>query len=159
MVTQQSLQDKFDEKASRIEAAVQGVSEEQAARRPAEGEWSMRDVLCHLSGDATSSFHDDLHRFLNEDVPEFGLTPGELYWTPDREKQSLSDLAKSTAGEYRKIGQFVSSLTPEQLDRVGRIGFLKQVRGSDEIKLGEWISVISEYHLNQHLGQLEALRE
>jgi hypothetical protein len=159
MVTQQSLKDKFEEKASRIEASIEGVSDEKAAKRPSEGEWSMRDVLCHLSGDASGGFHDDLHRFLNEEVPEFGLTPGELYWTPEREKQSLSELGKSTAAQYRKIGEFVATLTPQQLDRVGRIGFLKEFRGSDEIKLGEWITVISELHLNQHLDQLEALRK
>jgi hypothetical protein len=34
---------------------------------------------------------------------------------------------------------------------------LKQARGNDEIKLGEWISLIVEYHLNQHIGQLQAL--
>jgi len=157
MVTQQALKDKFDEKAATIEAAVAGISEEQATKRPAETEWNVRDVLCHLSGDATRGFRDDLQRFLDEDKPELGISPGELYWTPEREKMSLQDLAKSTAAQYRKIGELVAGLTPEQLERPARIGFLKQVRGSDEIKMGEWISIIVEYHLNQHIGQLQAL--
>lgn len=157
MVTQQALKDKFDEKAATIESAVVGLSEEQATKAPDEGEWSARDVLCHLSGDARIGFRDDLKRILDEDKPELGVSPGELYWTPEREKMSLKDLAKSTADQYRQIGDLVANLTPEQLDRPARIAFLKDVRGSDEIKMGEWISIIVEYHLNQHISQLQAL--
>lgn len=157
MVTQQSLKDKFDEKASSIEAAVSGISEDQASKRPAEGEWSLRDVLCHLSGDAEHSFREDLNRFLTEDMPSIDITPGELYWTPERKNLPLPELAKSVARQYSDIGTLVAGLTPEQLARPGRIAFLKQFRGTDEIKLGEWIGVISEFHLNDHISQLQAL--
>jgi hypothetical protein len=157
LVTSQSLKDKFDEKAASIEAAVAGLSDEQASRRPAEDQWSARDVLCHLAGDAESTFHDDLNRFLNEDKPHLGIAPGELYWNADREKLSLSDLAKSTADQYREIGKLVGDLTPEQLARPGRIAFLKQVRGTDEIAMSEWVSLMVDYHLNQHINQLQAL--
>ncbi len=157
MVTNAALKDKFDEKATAIESMVSGISEEQANRRPADGEWCVRDVLCHLSGDAEHSFRDDLGRFLEEDMPALDLSPGSLYWTSEREGASVQDLAKAVAQQYRDIGVLVGGLTDEQLSRPGRIAFLKEVRGSDEIKLGEWIAVISEYHLNQHLGQLKAL--
>jgi uncharacterized damage-inducible protein DinB len=159
MVAQQALKDKFDEKASTIESAVAGLSEEQSSKRPAEGEWSARDVLCHLSGDAEHGFRDDLKRILAEDKPALEITPGDLYWTPEREKMSLKELAKSTADQYRQIGDLVGGLTPEQLARPARIGFLKEVRGSDEVKLGEWISIIVEYHMNAHIGQLQALAQ
>ena len=49
------------------------------------------------------------------------------------------------------------SLTEEQLARPARIAFLKQARGNDEIKLGEWIALIVDYHLTQHIGQLQQL--
>ena len=157
MVTNATLKDKFDEKASAIESTVSGISDEKASRRPAEGEWSVRDVLCHLSGDAQHTFRDDLNRFLEEDTPELGVAPGELYWTPGREGASVQELARSVAAQYREIGAFVGGLTEEQLARPARIAFLEQVRGSDEIKLSEWISLIAEYHLSQHISQLQAL--
>jgi hypothetical protein len=157
MVTNASLQSKFDEKAATIESAVAGVSEEQASKRPADGEWCVRDVLCHLSGDAEHSFRSDLDRFLKEDMPSLDVSPGDLYWTPAREKAPTQELAKSVAQQYRDIGTLVAGLTPEQLARPGRIAFLKQARGSDEIKLAEWINLIVEYHLNQHIGQLQTL--
>jgi hypothetical protein len=157
MVMNATLKDKFDEKASEIESTVSGVSDEKASRRPAEGEWSVRDVLCHLSGDAQHTFRDDLNRFLEEDMPVLGVTPGELYSTPDRESASIQELARSVAAQYRDIGTFVSGLTEEQLARPARIAFLKEVRGNDEIKLSEWISLMAEYHLSQHISQLQAL--
>ena len=157
MVMNATLKDKFDEKASAIESTVAGISDEKASRRPAEGEWSVRDVLCHLSGDAQHTFRDDLNRFLKEDMPELGVVPGEVYTSPERESASIQELARSVAQQYRDIGTFVGGLTDEQLARPARIAFLKQVRGSDEIKLSEWISVIAEYHLSQHISQLQAL--
>jgi uncharacterized damage-inducible protein DinB len=157
MVANATLKDKFDEKASAMESIVSGISDEKASRRPAEGEWSVRDVLCHLSGDAQHTFRDDLNRFLEEEMPELAVTPGELYSTPDRESAPIQELARSVAAQYRDIGTFVGSLTEEQLARPARIAFLKQVRGNDEIKLSEWISLIVEYHLSQHIGQLQRL--
>jgi hypothetical protein len=157
MVTNTTLKDKFDEKASAMESIVSGVSDEKAAKRPAEGEWCVREVLYHLSVDAQHTFRDDLNRFLKENMPELGVTPGEVYLSPERENASIQELARSVAKQYRDIGAFVGGLTEEQLNRPARIAFLKQVRGSDEIKLGEWIGLIVEYHLTQHLGQLQAL--
>ena len=157
MVMNTTLKNKFDEKASAMESIVAGVSEEKAARRPADGEWSARDVFCHLSGDAEHTFRDDLNRFLAEDMPALDVTPGELFWTSERESATIQELARATAAQYREIGTFVAGLTEEQLARPGRIAFLKEVRGNDEIKLSEWISIIVEYHLGQHLGQLQAL--
>jgi hypothetical protein len=110
MVTNASLKDKFDEKASAMESIVTGISDEKAARRPAEGEWCVRDVLCHLSGDAQHTFRDDLNRFLAEDMPALDVTPGELFWTPDRESASVQELARSVAAQYRDIGTFVGTL-------------------------------------------------
>jgi hypothetical protein len=157
MVMNATLKDKFDEKASEIESTVSGISDEKASRRLAEGEWSVRDVLCHLSGDAQHTFRDDLNCFLEEEMPELGVTPGELYWTPGRQGASVQELARSVAAQYRDIGTFVAGLSAEQLARPARIAFLKQVRGNDEIKLSEWIGLIVEYHLSQHIDQLQAL--
>jgi hypothetical protein len=157
MVTSQSLKSLFDEKASQIEAVVAGMSEEHARQAPAAGEWCVREVLYHLSGDAGQTFYDDVRRFLEEDKPELPLTPGEVYTSPERESASLQELAASVADQYRKIGEFASGLSDEQLGRIARVGFLKQARGNDEVALSEWLSLTANYHLNLHIGQLQAL--
>lgn len=157
MVTAQSLKTMFDEKASQIESAVSGVSEEKARQAPAAGEWCVREVLYHLSGDIDQTFVQGIQRFIKEDKPELPLTPGTVYTSPEREKAPLAELASSVAAQYRQLGDWVAGLGEADLARIGRIAFLQQVRGSDEITLAEWASVIGNYHLNQHIEQLRAL--
>jgi len=157
MVTSQSLRKMFDEKASQIEASVAGVSDEQAKKSPAEGEWCIREVLYHLSGDVDETFIEGIGRFISEDKPALDLTPGEVYVSPEREKASIEDLAKSVAAQYRQLGEWAAGLSDADLARIGRIGFLKEVRGSEEITLAEWATVIGNYHLNVHIEQIRSL--
>jgi hypothetical protein len=157
MVTSQSLKSLLDDKAAQIEEAVSGVGEEKAKQSPAAGEWCVREVLYHLSGDVDETFAQGIARFINEDKPELDLTPGTVYISAEREKVPVAKLAASVAAQYRELGEYVAGLSEADLARIGRIGFLKQVRGNDEITLAEWASVIGNYHLNQHIEQLRAL--
>lgn len=157
MATAQSLKTLFDDRAAQIEAAVAGLSEERARQKPAEGEWCVREVLYHLAGDANETFLEGINRFLEEDKPELPLTPGDVYLSPEREAAGVGELASMVAGQYRELGEMVSRLDDGQLARIGRIGFLKQARGTDEVSLSEWVSLIANYHLDLHIGQLRAL--
>lgn len=157
MVTAQSLKSQLDERASQIESAVAGVSDKEARTRPAEGEWCVREVLYHLSGDAQETFLDGINRFINEDRPELPLTPGEVYASPEREQAPVRELAATVAQQYRELGELVAGLSDEQRARTGRIAFLKQARGHDEVTLAEWVSLIANYHLGQHIEQLRKL--
>jgi hypothetical protein len=157
MVTAQSLKSLFDDKAAQIESAVSGVSEEQARKSPADGEWCVREVLYHLSGDVDQTFIEGIQRFIDEDKPELPLTPGDVYTSPEREKATLQELAAAVAAQYRALGDYVAGLSNADLARIGRIGFLQQVRGSDEITLAEWATVIGNYHLNVHIEQIRNL--
>ena len=159
MVTSQSLKELFDEKADQIQQLASSLSEERAKQRPAGGEWCVREVLYHLSGDVDETFLDGINRFVNEDKPELPLTPGDLYLTPEREKAPVKQLAASVADQYRELGEYVAGLSDEALGRIGRIGFLKQARGNDELTLAEWVGLIANYHLNLHIDQLRALTQ
>jgi uncharacterized damage-inducible protein DinB len=157
MVTFQSLQEKFAEKAAAIESIVAGVNEEKAKQAPAEGEWCIREVLTHLSGDVDETFLQGIKRFKNENTPSLDLTPGTLSSSAEREKMPVRDLASSVAQQYREIGAFVGGLNDEQLNLPGKIGFLKQYTGSEDITLGSWATLMADMHLQQHVEQLRAL--
>lgn len=157
MVTAQSLQSKFDDRANEIEAAVAGISDEKAQQKPAEGEWCVREVLVHLAGDADETFLDGIKRFKEESTPTLDLTPGTLSTSDEREKMSLSELAASVAKQYRDIGAFLGTLNEEQLGLPGKIGFLKQYTGSDDITLGNWATIMTDMHLVGHVQQLRDL--
>ncbi len=76
MVSGPSLQQQLDQKVQEIKQAVSGIDEQKATKRPAEGEWCAKEVLSHLCGvdDALSMY--EFRRFLDEETPALGITPG-----------------------------------------------------------------------------------
>jgi uncharacterized damage-inducible protein DinB len=157
MVTSQSLREKFAERAAAIESIVAGVSEDKAKAAPAAGEWCIREVLTHLSGDVDETFLQGIKRFTDESTPTLDLTPGTIYTSAEREKMPVKDLASSVAQQYREIGAFVGGLNEQQLNLPGKIGFLKQYTGTEDITLGSWATLMTDMHLQQHVDQLRAL--
>jgi len=76
MVSRPGLQQQLDQKVQEIKQAVSCLSEEQASRPPARGEWSAKEVLSHLSGSDSAEFVARLKRILDEDTPRIDVTPG-----------------------------------------------------------------------------------
>jgi len=157
MVSATSLQAQMDQKVREIKEAVSGVSEQQASRRPAPGEWCVKEVLSHLSGRETASFRDGLNIFLEQDTPEMDLTPGDPYYSPQREKLSCSELLSKVEEQYSGIGKFLAGLTEEQLARKAHIAFLKETPLGEYPTLAQWASAIMNFHLNEHINQLRNL--
>src|SRR3990172_5504212 len=157
MVSATSLQAQMDQKVREIKEAVSGVSEQQASRRPAPGEWCVKEVLSHLSGRETASFRDGLNIFLEQDTPEMDLTPGDPYYSPQREKLSLSELLSKVEEQYSGIGKFLAGLTEEQLARKAHIAFLKETPLGEYPTLAQWASAIMHFHLTEHINQLRNL--
>ena len=157
MVTSQSLQEKFAERAAALESIVGDISEAKAAKAPATGEWCVREVLTHLAGDVDETFLQGIRRFADENTPTLDLTPGTLSTSAERDKMPVKDLASSVAQQYREIGAFVGGLNDDQLNLPGKIGFLKQYTGSEDITLGRWAALMADMHLQDHVEQLRAL--
>jgi DinB superfamily len=68
MSTRDELVARYREGAAVVEQAVAGLNEEELDRRPAEGEWSPREVVNHLAdSEMTSAIR--LRKLLAEDSP------------------------------------------------------------------------------------------
>jgi hypothetical protein len=147
----------MDQKVREIKEAVSGISDEQASRQPASGEWCVKEVLSHLSGRETASFLAGLNSFLEEDTPEMDLTPGDPYFSPQREKLSCSELLSKVEEQYSGIGKFLAGLTEEQLARKAHIAFLKETPLGEYPTLAQWASAIMHFHLTEHINQLRNL--
>ena len=80
------------EHMSTLRALVEGVSAEQAQARPAEGEWSLNELLSHLSGNPWIDYPAGLQRALSEELPYIPFEIGVSYSTPEREAMSTSEL-------------------------------------------------------------------
>ena len=159
MVSATSLQAQMEQKVREIKDALSGISDEQASRRPAPGEWCVKEVLSHLSGSETASFRDGMNIFLDEDTPEMDLTPGDSYYSPQREKLSFSELLSKVNDQYSGIGEFLAGLSEEQLARKAHIAFLKETPLGEYPTLAQWASAIMNFHLNEHINQLRNLRK
>jgi hypothetical protein len=157
MVTGPSLQQQLDSKVEEIKQAVAGIDEQKAAKRPAEGEWSAKEVLSHLTGqdDALSMY--EFKRFLNEETPDLGITPGS--YSDVRKDAPVSDLVSKIDSDYKQIGQFFAGLNEEQLNRKAHIPFLKETPLGEYPTLGQWAIGMIQFHLNDHVQQLKTLAQ
>lgn len=72
----------------RIAALLNGRSEDDLRRRPSPGEWSVKEIACHLR-DGARIYHERLARTLGEDRPllpgydEMALAAGDAYQNAD----------------------------------------------------------------------------
>jgi DinB superfamily len=155
MVTGPSLQQQLDLKVQEIKQAVSGIDDQKAARRPVDGEWSAKEVLSHLTGrdDALSMY--EFQRFLKEETPDLGITPGS--YSEVRKDAPLSELVSRLDSDYKQIGSFLAGLNAEQLNRKAHIPFLKETPLGEYPTLGQWAIGVIQFHLNDHIQQLQNL--
>ena len=156
MVTNASLKGLFEQRAKEIEDITSGITEQQANRRPAEGEWCARDVLTHLLGSEARSFEDGVRLFLEKDAV-VDITPGDPYPSETRKKMSAEDLSAGVVKQVRQIAQFVGGLTAEQLQETAHVAFLKDYGVNEYPTLEMWAGMMANMHLPQHVGQLREL--
>ena len=157
MVSGPSLQQQLDQKVQEVKQAVSGLSEEQAAKAPAEGEWCAKQVLSHLCGDDDALSMYEFKRFLAEDMPDLGIAPGR--YGDLRKEAPISDLVSRIETDYSAIGRFFATLNAEQLNRKAHIPFLKETPLGEYPTLGQWAIGIIQFHLNDHIQQLKNLSQ
>ena len=157
MVSGPTLQEQLGQKVEEIKQAVSGIDEQKAATRPAAGEWSAKEVLSHLTGrdDALSMY--EFQRFLSEDTPDLGITPGSH--SDVRKEAPVSELVSKLDSDYKQIGNFFAGLSEEQLNRKAHIPFLKETPLGEYPTLGQWAIGVIQFHLNDHVQQLKNLTQ
>jgi hypothetical protein len=142
-------------KVGEVKDAVSGMTEEQAAKAKADGEWSAKQVLSHLCGDTDALSMYEFKRFLNEDNPDLGLAPGN--YGDVRKDAPIPELVARIDADYAAIGAFFAGLNDEQLARKAHIPFLKETPLGEYPTLGQWAGAVINYHLADHVSQLRAL--
>jgi len=158
VVSGPSLQQQLDQKVEEIKQAVSGLSEEQASKPPAQGEWSAREVLSHLSGTDSTEFVARLKRILDEDTPRIDVTPGVSYYEK-RKDASTSQLLLQVESAYGEAGQFLGGLSEEQLSRKANVPMLKETPFGENVTLGQLAGLLINFHLSDHVNQLRNLSQ
>jgi hypothetical protein len=151
-----ALSEQLAAKVKEVTAAAASLSDDQAAKPKAEGEWSAKQVLSHLCGDSDALSMYEFKRFLAEETPDLGLSPGNYGDT--HKNASVKELVSKIESNYAAIGSFLAGLNDDQLGRKAHIPFLKETPLGEYPTLGQWAGAVINFHLADHLNQLRALQ-
>ena len=158
MVSGPSLKQQLDQKVQEVKQAVSGLSEEEASKKRREEEWSVKEVLSHLSGDGSSDAVSLLDRVIKEDTPQIDIHPGQSYYE-GRESLPLTELTSRVESTYGGMGAFLSGLSEEQLSRKAQVPLLKETPIGEYPTLGQLAGALINFHLNDHVQQLRNISQ
>jgi uncharacterized damage-inducible protein DinB len=109
----------YDEGSERLRRALEGVTAAEWDLVPVPGQWSLRQVVCHLA-DAELLYAERIKRILAEDEPPLLRAEPEQFLAamggPQRDIEVELRLIESIRAH---VGAILQSLGPEQFERRG----------------------------------------
>jgi hypothetical protein len=152
------LKKKSDEAAANLARQLQDM-EPHLDKSDAPGEWTTRQVLCHLLSDPDSKPVATLKSFATSNLPVIEIEPGHAPVTPERQKMTKAQLLDALEAQRREIFGYLESLGDADLGRKAKIPLFKQFMGTDEIALPVYVGAMFDYHWNDHAGQIAKIRK
>ena len=152
------LRKKSDAAAANLSKQLQGM-EPHLDKSDALGEWTTRQILCHLLGDPEEKPVAVLQSFTVSSLPVIDIKPGHATVTPERQKLTLTQLREALETQRRGILSYLDSLDAADLGRKAKIPLFKQFMGTDEIVLPVYVGAMFDYHWNDHAGQIAKIRK
>jgi len=153
------LRKKNDAAFASITRQLQGM-EPHLERSDAPGEWTTRQVLCHLLAEPGWDPVATLRSFDERNLPVVEINAGAVHVTPERQKMSLGQLVDALDEQRRKVFGYLDTLDDAQLERrKARVPLFKQFMGTDEIPIARFVGAMFDFHWNDHAGQLAKIRK
>jgi hypothetical protein len=152
------LREKSEAAAANLYRQLEGM-EPYLERSDAPGEWTAREVLCHLLFEPGWKPGAVLETFAERDLPVIEISPGSTNVTPERQKMTLKELADALETQRRELFGYLDGLSEADLQRKARIPLFKQFMGTDEIPIPVFIGAMFDFHWNDHAGQLGKIRQ
>lgn len=140
-----------------LEEAIGSMSEEKASRRPAEGEWCVKEVLSHLLGEEGTGYVTMLRRFVEEDIPLIHFDAGLSYYTPKRQAMNAATLFAELREEYQAMAMFLESLPEEELARKAQVPLFKGSPLGEYPTLAQLANGLINFHLVEHIKQIRKI--
>ena len=156
--TVNELKKKSDAAWANLSRQLQGM-EAHLERSDAPGEWTTREVLCHLLFEPGWKPTAALKTFAERDLPVVEISPGQTHVTPEREKMTLAQLLAELDAQRRGVFAYLDGLGDAELQKKARIPLFKQFMGTDEIPVPMYIGAMFDHHWNDHAGQLAKIRK
>ena len=123
------------------------------------GQWTTREILCHLLFEPGWKAVTELKSFADKDLPVIDLNPGEMDVTPERKAMTLRQFTDALESQRRDVMNYLEGLSESDLNRKARIPLFKEIKGIDEIDIPTFVGALFEYHWNDHAGQLTKIRK
>jgi hypothetical protein len=152
------LRKKSDAAAANLWKQLQGM-EPNLDKSDAAGEWTTRQVLCHLLGDPEVKPAAVLQSFTVGSLPVIDIKPGYAPVTAERQTMTLAQLREALETQRRGLLSYLDSLENGDLGRKAKIPLFKQFMGTDEIALPVYVGAMFDYHWNDHAGQIAKIRK
>ena len=151
------LRARSDKAWAHLRAQLQGM-EPHLDRSDAPGQWTTREVLCHLLFKHGWKPVPLLKSFAEKDLPVIEVRPGDTDVTPERKSMTLKQFADTLEGQRRDVMNYLEGLGESDLRRKARIPIFKEIMGIDEIDIPTFVGALFDYHWNDHAGQLAKIR-
>jgi hypothetical protein len=147
-----------------LSAQLQGM-ERHMERSNGPGEWTTRQVLCHLLGAPGWRPVPVLSTFVKAEpgqaaeVPVIDIEPGQSHVTPERQMMKLPQFKNAIDRHRREVFGYLETLSDADLQRKARIPLFKQFLGTDEVTMPIWVGAYFVVHWGEHAGQLAKIRQ
>jgi hypothetical protein len=127
-------------------------------RVPAAGEWSVRQVLCHLLFEPGFDAVALLGTFAPRDLPVVEVVPGQVTVTAERARMTLPELVGALDAQRESVFAYLQTLDEAGLAAKARIPIFESLVGTDEITVAIFVGVLFDRHWNAHADQLGQIR-
>jgi len=152
------LRARTDKSWANLKAQVQGM-EPHLEKSDAPGQWTARQVLCHLLFEAGWKPVSQLKAFADRDLPVIDVKPDLVDMTPERKAMTLKQLMDALDSQRRDVFNYLDGLGEADLKRKSRIPIFKEMTGGDEVDIPTYVGALLEFHWNDHAGQLAKIRK
>ena len=156
--TVNELRKKNDAAWERLERQLAGM-ETHLERAHAPGQWTTRQVLCHLLFEPGFRPTGLLECFAAADLPLIEIIPGVATVTAERGRMTLAELTAALDAQRRQVFAYLETLGEADLDRKARIPLFEPLVGTDEITLAIFVGAMFDRHWHGHADQLAQIRQ
>ncbi len=152
------LQAKAEAAWANVSRQVQGMDRHlEASTGP--GEWTAREILCHLLFKPGFTPSGLLKTFADRDLPVIDISSSDTFVTPERQKMSLQDLLGALDAQRQDLVDYLGGLSEADLARKARIPLFMQFMGTDEVPIPMFVGAMFDFHWTDHSGQLAEIRK
>jgi hypothetical protein len=146
-----------DAAAANLRAQLEGL-EPYLEQRDAPGQWTAREVLCHLLFEPDFEPAAFLRTFAITDPPVVDVPLGVTEVTPARATMTVKEFAQALEAQRGQVFDYLETLGEADLGRRVRIPVFKPLLGTEEITLPVFVGAMFGHHWNDHAGQLAKIR-